>query len=640
MLINKIIVENVRSFLHRQEMLFDGSISIIVGPNGGGKTNLLDIIVIMLRRYLLATRYAEKVNYGSSMGAKWQLQNNDALSKLNLEKHKEASDKPQFIAIEIRVSSTDISNMYRIRDEAEYIKQKLDLDWVHDPWLPTKSWEIDEISPNDKITYTWRDGKFENPSDPVAKSFLEYLQLFEFDNNCRYRLKLETLQFPIIYLPVNRSHTGFHSRVVLSNFNDKQQKKQIDAITSRDTNNANIVALAIARLGKRYRLLEMTDNTLAKEVFYQDKQIQNLTAALASLGYTWKLETINPDTNEYDISLTKQGSTFLASVASSGEREILTYLFAIYALNVKDALVLVDEPELHLHPRWQKALLHLFQRMAEDTSNQFVLATHSATFISPASIQFVSRIYSEQQSSRIVRLKAAGLPDAKHLFNIVNSQNNERLFFCDKVVLVEGISDRLFFEKLLRLKGCENNAEIIEIISVGGKGLFRSYEKVLKACHIPYLIIADRDYIEQVGTNEIKRLFQVNAQEIKSKVIEDATSIDAESLVARIDEAIFSGDWSDAQGVWNYIKSRRRKLKPELSSSELNEFSTFLETKRKEGLHILSEGALEDYLPEGFRGKDIGKLINFLEDPQFWDKLPEPQRNEIEGIMQSILATA
>lgn len=50
---------------------------------------------------------------------------------------------------------------------------------------------------------------------------------------------------------------------------------------------------------------------------------------------------------------------FLASAASSGERELLTYLFAIYALNVRDALVLVDEPELHLHPRWQKALLTL-----------------------------------------------------------------------------------------------------------------------------------------------------------------------------------------------------------------------------------------------------------------------------------------
>lgn len=57
MLIKKITIENVRSFLDRREMSFDGPISIIIGPNGGGKTNLLDVVNTMLRRYLFATRY-------------------------------------------------------------------------------------------------------------------------------------------------------------------------------------------------------------------------------------------------------------------------------------------------------------------------------------------------------------------------------------------------------------------------------------------------------------------------------------------------------------------------------------------------------------------------------------------------------
>lgn len=56
MLLKKITIENVRSFLDRREMDFDGPISIIIGPNGGGKTNLLDVVNTMLRRYLFATR--------------------------------------------------------------------------------------------------------------------------------------------------------------------------------------------------------------------------------------------------------------------------------------------------------------------------------------------------------------------------------------------------------------------------------------------------------------------------------------------------------------------------------------------------------------------------------------------------------
>jgi putative ATP-dependent endonuclease of the OLD family len=35
--------------------LIDGDISIIIGPNGGGKTNLLDTITTTLRRHLLTS---------------------------------------------------------------------------------------------------------------------------------------------------------------------------------------------------------------------------------------------------------------------------------------------------------------------------------------------------------------------------------------------------------------------------------------------------------------------------------------------------------------------------------------------------------------------------------------------------------
>jgi putative ATP-dependent endonuclease of OLD family len=69
MLIRKLALQNVRSFLNRQELTLDGAITIIIGPNGGGKTNLLDTLVTMLRRYLLATPYLEQVNLGDGKTA-------------------------------------------------------------------------------------------------------------------------------------------------------------------------------------------------------------------------------------------------------------------------------------------------------------------------------------------------------------------------------------------------------------------------------------------------------------------------------------------------------------------------------------------------------------------------------------------
>lgn len=636
MLIRKIALENVRSFLDRQELTFDGNISIIIGPNGGGKTNLLDTIVTMLRRYLIATPYLEQVDLGQGRQA-WQLQPNQNLNNLNLEKHATAPDKQQTVEVTIEVAASDLSNMARMKAEADEIRQGLKRVYHGDPWAQTGNWNVAAISSKTQLTYIWKDGTLAPPQDEAAKHFLEYLRLFEFDNSCRAELKKDTLQLPMIYLPVNRASAGFTSRVALSGFNDRDQKRQLDSTTSR-SGGTNIVSLAVGRLGKRYRALELDDNTSVKKAFYEDDNLRSLTKALADLGYSWELTTINPDTNEYDLTLTKQGTEFVAGAASSGEREILTYLFAIYALNVRDAVIVVDEPELHLHPRWQKLLFDMFERLSRETGNQFVLATHSPTFVSPASIRYVARVYIEDQKSRIIRLNATHLPNAKHLFNIVNSQNNERLFFCDKVVLVEGLHDRIFFEKIFARFGSNSARDVIEIISVGGKYLFEAYQKLLTACHIEHVVIADLDYVEQVGSDEIKSLFNTDPVEIKKDVIDNIGSMDGAALVAEIDAAMVSGDWSNAQDLWAYIKARRIKRKPNLSDTEQTSLDTFLASQCAQGTHILSQGALEAYLPLGLQGKNLQKLIAFLEQPDFWDWLPCPNRDEIEKLVVGITA--
>jgi predicted ATP-dependent endonuclease of OLD family len=323
--------------------------------------------------------------------------------------------------------------------------------------------------------------------------------MFEMDGRLRDEFELAPLATPLVYLPVNRSASGFQSSVELAGYNDYEAKRHSDGASSRSA--ASIVSLAVGRLAQKYRLLLEKDKGVAASEFRNDTNLKELTKLLSELGYEWSLETVNPLKNQYDVRLTKQGSSFLVGAASSGERELLTYLFAIFALNVRDALIIVDEPELHLHPKWQKTLLQLFITLAATTGNHFLLATHSPTFISPQSIRFVSRVFSKLQMSHVLRLDTAALPEARHLLNIVNSQNNERLFFADEVVLVEGLSDRIFFEKLLARRGAGSApGSIVEVISVGGKGLFDAYSRVLRASEIPFSVIADLDYVEQKGT--------------------------------------------------------------------------------------------------------------------------------------------
>lgn len=71
------------------------------------------------------------------------------------------------------------------------------------------------------------------------------------------------------------------------------------------------------------------------------------------------------------------------SRASGGERVILDYLIQLtFPHPVRNSIILIDEPELHLHPRWMRQLFQLFAQSAKPIeqggdNNQFILTTHS-----------------------------------------------------------------------------------------------------------------------------------------------------------------------------------------------------------------------------------------------------------------------
>jgi len=635
MLIRKVAIENVRSFLDRAELTLDGPITIVIGPNGGGKTNLLDTVVIILRRYLFASMYAAHAPTPEEPN-RYEFRHNDALNNMVLERHSAGAGRDQLIEVEIEITSSDIKNMQTMRADVDRLTALASKKYFNLNLALASTWRLGNISEGTKFTYRVLNGALQHGGGEDAAVILQYLQIFEMEGRLREEFELSPLATPLVYLPVNRSASGFQSNVELAGYNDYETKRHSDATSSRSA--SSIVSLAIGRLAQKYRLLLEKDKGVAGSEFRDDVNLKELTKLLSELGYEWSLETINPLKNQYDVRLKKQGSSFLVSAASSGERELLTYLFAIFALNVRDALIIVDEPELHLHPKWQKTLLQLFIRLAQSTGNQFLLATHSPTFVSPESIQYVSRVFSRSQKSHILRLDTTALPEARHLLNIVNSQNNERLFFADEVVLVEGLSDRIFFEAVLDCHGRTlSSRSILEVISVGGKGLFEAYSNVLRACEIKYSIISDLDYIEQVGSNDIKLLFKTDTREIKKDVIDNIKSLDGDALVRAIDEAITSGSWEHASDVWEYIKSRRRQLRKDLDATDSAVLEAFLSSKRTEGVYILRRGALEAYLPSGHSSKDLDKLIRLVANDGFLEKLSEDARIELELIAHSLL---
>ncbi len=630
MKLRRVGVENVRSFLDKQELHLPSDIAILIGPNGGGKTNLLDTAVLALRLFLMKS-WLPRHSPVEDWPDRYEWVVNDSLSARSLEAHSAGVGLTQRIELDLEVSASDIANMERSKAEAEELVERSRSRYTSFPGGVAASWNMGDLAAGQVLTYQIVNGGLQPAERPAQEAFRSYLETYETHSRLRAEHDRTPLATPMMSLPVNRSSGSVSSSVSLAQFNEYDNKRTVDAASSRA--GGSVSALAVGRLAMRLRELLEFDNGKARDTFRSDPALQLFSKTLENLGYSWDLHCSNPYLNQYDVILTKQGTSFRVGAASAGERELLTYLFAIYALNVRDALIVIDEPELHLHPRWQKTLMTLFEQLASETGNQFVMATHSPVFVSPATIQYVSRVYSDAQRSRIVRLADSGLPEPKHLFGIVNSQNNERLFFADLVILVEGISDRIFFERVFRhLKLGAGSGKVYEVVSVGGKSLFPQYELLLTACKVPFVVIADLDYVKDIGDASVKALFAVSASSLKSQ-IEAPASRDAQSLLQTLDDMAAGGGAERLTELLTYLKSRHTRARKDLSQAETAQLESFIASQHQKGTFILPRGSLESLLPVGFAGKDLEKLIRLLSGDDFWDLLPPTAQAELETIV-------
>jgi predicted ATPase len=85
-----------------------------------------------------------------------------------------------------------------------------------------------------------------------------------------------------------------------------------------------------------------------------------------------------------DIRLNKLGHGELSlRLASSGEQCMMIMLLGIAGHIKNGALIVIDEPEVSLHPRWQEEFMPLLESCFESYSGcQFIIATHSPQIIS------------------------------------------------------------------------------------------------------------------------------------------------------------------------------------------------------------------------------------------------------------------
>lgn len=98
--------------------------------------------------------------------------------------------------------------------------------------------------------------------------------------------------------------------------------------------------------------------------------VMDLDVKLVGLSETNETKPIfkNSLENEFDIT-----------GLSSGEKQLFLRALSLKFLEVNNSVILIDEPEISLHPEWQRKIIDVYESIGKN--NQFIIATHSPHII-------------------------------------------------------------------------------------------------------------------------------------------------------------------------------------------------------------------------------------------------------------------
>lgn len=200
-------------------------------------------------------------------------------------------------------------------------------------------------------------------------------------------------------------YPSFHNQTILSNsfIEIEYRENDYNKIRAIDTETLSDKVWFPKLQNILFYQAGVSENQSAKEIIIQfiDNLIyeQDQKSSEAYLATQKILQSIFPDFNlqiEFKglnkrrevLFKNERNNNIRIDDLSSGEQQLITQAFSLYLSNVKDHIILIDEPESSLHPNWQSQIAPIYQEFANKNNNQIILATHSP--------HIIASVYKEQ----------------------------------------------------------------------------------------------------------------------------------------------------------------------------------------------------------------------------------------------------
>ncbi len=495
MYIQKIHIKNYRNF-NDFEMEFHEGLNVVVGANNSGKTGLLSAI------YLL--------NSPSDISF-------DDFNKNNLIQfkslYKEDAPKIEFTYF--------INHFINEDDEADESIIKLV------PFLGFK--EIDTIrsTSDDKKKYLIRAvvkavyeldekyiGEYRKAVSEIETfdDFILKFKRFVFEHyKWRYSNGVSDLQaesksatsiFDIRFIEAERTSAEV----------ERETRKEIDSF-SKDNSNAIEIDKFKSKMSEDLSVILKPSIERLTKLFDSEQNAIGLQKGNVAIKPSVKANVSIPDSFITEVRDTK--SEFIVPIDHNGlGYNNLINIYMLIKLNElkvgKDFRILcLEEPEAHLHPAMQYKLFKYLKKLDADKelNQQIFVTTHSSNISAVAGIDNMfmmayNRSVTPQDcinQSLESQFKDQGEKTEKseakkHLSKFLDATRSDMLF-ADRVILVEGIAERLLLPYFMEKCGYPYEDEHVSIVEIGGKH-FEHFVELFNgnALKKKVLCITDRDF--------------------------------------------------------------------------------------------------------------------------------------------------
>lgn len=306
-------------------------------------------------------------------------------------------------------------------------------------------------------------------------------------------------------------------------------------------------------------------------------RITRFNKAFSKIVPNFHIETINNIDGHKVVTFYNKGKKVPISRLSSGEKQIV--FRGGYLLKdkntLKGALVIIDEPELSLHPEWQKKILDyykaIFTNEAGQQTSQIFIATHSPYIIHNENRKNDKVIVLKKDNNAIISV----LDKPEYYFcggiKAVEDAFNDKIFNVESTptVYLEGRTDEKYFNKALEVFDLNTNFKFKWVGYLDddqnerntGKDSLNKAKEFLISQNLPYINICLFDNDTNKPLDKSNNIISYAISQYKSRKnikrgIENALILDDINLEDYYNKKETVGDYGEIKTISTLEKMR------------------------------------------------------------------------------------